>query len=179
MLAESPLLAKPKFVAEPEPFFQLLDANGVVTHRRVGEHLVGCGLTAAAEVALLTVKTELAKVNEPLQLLQIANVTTQLLFQAVTGGGIGLGLGLGLVRVPVAAGGVGAFLLGKPRTLFFFQPATPFNFAAHEDELFDHEVAALRVQEQTSGSEELTPGLVERLKDLLEIELLRSAAITG
>ena len=174
-------MTKTKLVATPKEFFQLLQANRGVVHSRAGKTLSGGGLTAAAEFALLMVKTELATVNEPLQLFQVENVIAQLVLQAAMGGSIVLGLGM--IMVLAAAGSVVvvgvAVLPVKRRSLSFFQPAqaTPLNFAAHEDELFEHEVAALRVQEQTPGCEELTPGLVERLNELLEVG--RGIAGTG
>jgi len=108
-------LTKTKLVAAPKEFFQLLQANGGVVHSRAGKTLGGCGLTPAAEFALLIVKTELATVNEPPQLFQVENVIVQLVFQAVVAGGIVLGM----VRVLASAGSVVVVLPVKRRTLLF------------------------------------------------------------
>jgi hypothetical protein len=64
MLAERPLLTTKKILAELKEPFQFLEPKKVITDFRAWDDLGGCGLTLAAERALLTIETILAKANQ-------------------------------------------------------------------------------------------------------------------
>jgi hypothetical protein len=178
---ESELLAAMTLPEALEEFFQFVQLKNVIAHRLVGEDLSGCRPASEAQSALLPAKKKLAEPNELLQFLQAKDIVTQLLglsgllglpgfpTQTVLPVLLGAGRGGGVVLVALRGS---AFLrnFAKASQLLEGLQAARLNNLTQEDELFELEVATL-------SFEELMPGLVEQLKELLEGGPLRIAGV--
>src|SRR5262249_51708962 len=147
-------------------------------HRLVGQDLGGCRLAPEAQSALLPAKKKLAEPNELLQFLQAKDIVTQLLglpgfpgfpLQTVLPGWLGAGRGGRIVLIALRGS---PFLtnFAKASQLLEGLQAARLDNLTQEDELFELEVATL-------SFEELMPGFVEQLKELLEGGPLRIADI--
>jgi hypothetical protein len=156
MRAESSLLTPKKILAERIEPFQHFQPKSVVTHVRIREDLGGCGLTPAAESALLAIEKIFAKANELSQLLELKKVFPQ-----------GFLFGHAVFGQPVlgqaGAGGIGGGVAKKPANASQFLQrlqATDPQLPAQLDEPLEQAVA-------TPGFEKLALELGKLMLDFV------------